>query len=44
VSLVETGRVAAIAEKMSTQYERQTGIPPTVLTSRPARGAHVVEA
>jgi galactokinase len=43
VSLVETGKAAAIAERLSTRYEKKTGISPTPLTSRPARGAHVVK-
>jgi galactokinase len=42
VSVVETIRVESIAEQLSKRYEQQAGIQPTVLTSRPARGAHVV--
>jgi galactokinase len=44
VSLVDTARVNAIAERLSKAYQKQTGIEPTILTSRPARGAHVVKA
>jgi galactokinase len=44
VSLVETSRVEEVAERIATQYENQTSISPTLLTSRPARGAHVVRA
>jgi galactokinase len=44
VSLVQTARVEDVAERIASRYEKQTGIAPTVLTSRPARGAHVVKA
>jgi galactokinase len=44
VSFVETSQVDAIAERMASRYEQKTGIAPTVLTSRPSRGAHVVSA
>ena len=44
VSLVETARVGTITERLAARYEKQTGIAPTALTSRPARGAHVVKA
>jgi galactokinase len=43
VSLVQTGRVDSIVERLASRYEQQTSIAPTVLTSRPARGAHVVK-
>jgi galactokinase len=43
VSLVETARVDDIAKKVTTAYQRETGIEPTALTSRPSRGAHVVK-
>ena len=43
VSLVETGSVDGIGQKIAAAYERETGIPPTILTSRPSRGAHVVK-
>jgi galactokinase len=44
VSLVETARVGDIAKKVTTAYQRETGIEPTALTSRPSRGAHVVKS
>lgn len=44
VSLVETARVDDIAKKVTTAYQRETGIEPTALTSRPSRGAHVVKS
>jgi galactokinase len=44
VTLAATDKVDAIAEKIAADYERETGIKPTVLTSRPSRGAHVVRA
>lgn len=44
VTLAATDKVDAIASQIATDYERQTGIQPTVLTSRPSRGAHVVFA
>ena len=43
VSLVETARVEEIGKKIAAAYQRETGIEPTVLTSRPSRGAHVVK-
>jgi galactokinase len=43
VSLVETGKVGAVAEQLATRYGETTGIEPTVLTSRPGRGAHVIQ-
>jgi galactokinase len=42
VSLVETPKVDAIAEHLASMYRAQTGIEPSILTSRPARGAHVI--
>jgi galactokinase len=44
VSLVETAKVETVSQKMSQSYQAQTGIEPSILTSRPARGAHVVRA
>jgi galactokinase len=44
VNLVDTERVDEIAARISTPYEREIGVRPTVLTSRPAQGAHVVQA
>jgi galactokinase len=44
VSLVETARVEEIGKKIASAYLQETNIEPTVLTSRPSRGAHVVKA
>jgi galactokinase len=44
VSLVETARVGAIAQHIAEAYRAATAIEPTILRSRPARGAHIVEA
>jgi galactokinase len=42
VSLVETGNVNAVAQQLANSYQAETGIEPSVLTSRPARGTHVI--
>jgi len=44
VSLVDTARAAGIAESLAERYRAKTGIEPSILTSRPARGAHVIAA
>jgi galactokinase len=44
VSLVETAKVDAVAQEIAQSYRAQTGIEPSVLTSRPARGAHVLKS
>jgi galactokinase len=44
VSLVETAKVETVSQKMSQSYRAETGIEPSILTSRPARGAHLVRA
>lgn len=44
VSLVETSKVDQVAQTLSQSYRAETGIEPSVLTSRPARGAHIVQA
>jgi galactokinase len=44
VSLVETKKVDAVAEQLAKSYKSKTGIEPTVLTSRPGRGAHIVRS
>jgi galactokinase len=44
VTLAETSRVDAISKRLADGYQKKFGIEPTVLTSRPARGAHVVQA
>ena len=43
VSLVESGKVEQVAERVSKLYQQDTGIEPTVIISRPARGAHVIK-
>jgi galactokinase len=42
VSLVETGKVDDVAQFITQLYREKTGIAATVLTSRPARGTHVI--
>jgi galactokinase len=44
VSLVRTGSAAAVAKTLHDRYREQTGIEPTLFTSRPGRGAHVIGA
>ena len=44
VSLVETAKVGAIAEKLAQAYRAKTSIEPSIIVSRPARGAHVVQS
>lgn len=44
VSLVETARVGGIAEELAQSYRAKTGIDPSIIISRPARGAHVVKS
>jgi galactokinase len=41
VSLVETGAVDNVVQHLAKNYRVATGIEPSVLTSRPARGAHL---
>jgi galactokinase len=43
VSLVETAKVGAVAEDLAQSYQAKTGIEPSIIISRPARGAHVVK-
>jgi galactokinase len=43
VSLVETEQVKAISQHLVDSYRTATGIEPATLTSRPSRGAHVIE-
>ncbi len=43
VSLVETSKADDIGNYLSENYLAETGIEPTVLTSRPSIGAHVVQ-
>jgi galactokinase len=42
VSLVETSKVERVANELAQSYLAKTGIEPSILTSRPARGAHIV--
>jgi galactokinase len=42
VSLVETAKLEEVARQLSQSYHSETGIEPSILTSRPARGAHIV--
>lgn len=44
VSLVETANVGAIAESLAKAYRAQTGIEPSIIVSRPSRGAHIVKS
>ena len=44
VSLVETACVDGVTKEVTATYQRETGIEPTALTSRPSRGAHVVKS
>lgn len=43
VSLVETAAAESIAEIIRQRYFQQTGIQPTLFTTRPARGAHRIK-
>jgi galactokinase len=44
VTLVETAKADRVTEHLARNYRDQIGIEPSVLTSRPARGAHVVRS
>jgi galactokinase len=44
VSLVDTAKVDAIADRLLEEYRESTGIEASALTSRPARGAHVIRS
>ena len=43
VSLVETSKIDGVSDYLTEHYQAEMGIEPTMLTSRPARGAHVVQ-
>lgn len=43
VALVESGKVDAISGRIAAEYERRTGIKPTLFVSRPAAGATVLK-
>jgi galactokinase len=42
VSLVETTKADRVANELAESYRAKTGIEPSILTSRPARGAYIV--
>jgi galactokinase len=42
VSLVETAKAEQVAGRIAETYRHETSIEPTILTSRPSRGTHVV--
>ncbi len=42
VSLVETNQVNRVAEQLMQSYHTETGIEPSVIISRPSRGAHII--
>ncbi len=44
VSLVETGKVEQVTKQLSDSYRAASGIEPSILTSRPARGAHIIRS
>jgi galactokinase len=44
VSLVKTDKVEDVAGFLAERYHAETGVGPTVLTSRPARGAHLIQS
>jgi galactokinase len=44
VSLVETGTVDEITQRIVDRYRAETGIEPAIIISRPALGAHIVKA
>jgi galactokinase len=43
VSLVETEKLHRVAQQLSDHYRTQTGIEASILTSRPAKGAHIIQ-
>jgi len=43
VSLVRKADVESVAESVRAEYHQRTGIEPTLFTTRPAQGAHVVK-
>ena len=44
VTLVRGDKAAAASESICQQYEQATGVKPTAFVTRPARGAHVIDA
>jgi galactokinase len=43
VSLVETAKAENVASRIADAYRSATGVEPTILTSRPSRGAYIVQ-
>jgi galactokinase len=43
VSLVETAKLDGVTQQVADAYRTETGIEPSVLTSRPAQGAHILQ-
>ena len=43
VALVQADKVAAISQRIATEYEKRTRIKPTLFVSRPAAGATVLK-
>ena len=43
VALVRAGSVAAISDRIATEYEKRTRIKPSLFVSRPAAGATVLQ-
>jgi galactokinase len=44
VSLVDSAKVTQVSQQLAEAYQAETGIEPSIITSRPARGAHIVSA
>ena len=44
VALAETSYVTAITRRMTREYEDQTGLQPTLFSSKPSGGARIVRA
>ena len=42
VTLCESGKAAEIADVLSAEYEKATGIAPEIFASRPSQGAHLI--
>lgn len=42
VSLVRSGEVESVAKSIRAEYKQRTGIEPSIFTTRPAKGAHIV--
>ena len=44
VALVAADSVAAISDRIASEYERRTSIKPTLFVSRPAAGATLLQS